>query len=164
MTLSGWFLQIRQDKFVFWRFWPPGISQFCNFALKFRLFVNPEFSEFWNSNFSIKTTEKSIFFYPRGYNWPKVPNLTDKIFWCIPRISGIRQNRKFRQSWTKIIGTNWNLCKKSKFQSGQKPRIWVSNSSDTEIRNPTNSLGTRLLEMSGFNDLARRPKILSPKS
>ena len=29
-------------------------------------------------------------------------------------------------------------------------------------RKPANSLGTRLLEMSGFNDLARRSKILSP--
>ena len=30
-----------------------------------------------------------------------------------------------------------------------------------KFRNPTNSLGARLLGMSGFNDLARRPKTLS---
>ena len=45
-----------------------------------------------------------------------------------------------------------------------KPQIWVGNSPSTEIRNPTKSLGKRLLEMTGFIDIALRPKILSPKS
>ena len=63
------------------------------------------------------------------------------------------------QSWTKIIGTKSNLRTNSKFQSGTESLKFGS-----EIRNPTNSLGTRLPEMTGFIDIARRPKILSPKS
>ena len=55
-------------------------------------------------------------------------------------------------------------AKNLNFNPGGKLQIWVSNSSDTEIRNARNSLGARLLGTPGFNDSVLRPKILSPKS
>ena len=47
------------------------------------------------------------------------------------------------------------------FRLDLKAQIWFGNMSGTEIRNPRNRLGTRLEGMIGFNDFARRPKILS---
>ena len=49
-------------------------------------------------------------------------------------------------------------AKNRNFNPGVKPQIWVSNSSDTEFRNPRNSMGTSLLGTPGFNGLVRRPK------
>ena len=51
-------------------------------------------------------------------------------------------------------------AKNRNFNPGEKLQIWVSNSSDTEIRNPRNSLGARLLGTPGFNDSVLRPKIV----
>ena len=44
-----------------------------------------------------------------------------------------------------------HLRKTRHFRLDVKPQIWVGKMSGTEIRNPTNSLGTRLSEITGFS-------------